>query len=119
MKADRHDAGPGQAKGLKGRLLGGPVREESHGLVQSRNIDSWYSNSQLGDRSVRCRHCNLAHLHSLNSPRCKTSPLPEHLLRAAEQEKLASASRDQNLKAIHHEDFQLTGRKSYGMRTRS
>jgi hypothetical protein len=40
-------------------------------MVWPDNIDSGRSNSQLGDRSRCCRHCNLVHLlsiHSLKQP---------------------------------------------------
>jgi hypothetical protein len=36
-------------------------------MVWPDNIDSGRSNSQLGDRSRCCRHCNLVHLLSIHS----------------------------------------------------
>ena len=36
-------------------------------MVWPDNIDSGRSNSQLGDRSRCCRHCNLVHLLSSHS----------------------------------------------------
>jgi hypothetical protein len=36
-------------------------------MVWPNNIDSGRSNSQLGDRSRCCRHCNLVHLLSIHS----------------------------------------------------
>jgi hypothetical protein len=46
-------------------------------MVQPENIDSGYSNSQLGDRSGCC-HCNLAHLliYALSESGFKTGQYP-------------------------------------------